>query len=138
MDKIKQFVARLKPVEFIKYTLASALAFAVDYACYWFLVRNQLLDLPKAAVIGYITGLVVAYFLIATRVFKDGRLKDRKSIEAFLFLLSGLLGIMLTYLSVTVVVLIFGERINLAKFTAVGVSFIGVYLFRKLYVFRNW
>lgn len=137
MDKIQQYVSRQESIEFIKYTLASALALAVDYFCYWLLASNKLFALPKAAVVGYITGLVVAYFLISKRVFKDGWLKNRKKIEAFLFLLSGLLGILLTYITVKVSVLFFGENINLAKLIAVGASFIGVYLFRRALVFKR-
>ena len=137
MDRLKQFVTSQKPIEFLKYILASALALVIDYGCYWLLVTNQLLDLPKSAVVGYIVGLVVAYFLIAGKVFKDGWMKDQKRIEAFMFLLSGLLGIALTYLTVKVVTLLLGDRINLAKICAVGVSFIGVYIARKNFVFRK-
>lgn len=124
-------------MEFLKYVLASALALLVDYGCYFFLANNQLLDLPRAAVVGYTLGLIVAYFLIADKVFQNGWLKNKKHIEAFLFLLSGLLGIILTYSAVKVVLLFFGERIILAKLIAVVVSFIGVYIFRKFYVFKN-
>ena len=127
---------RQNPAEFLKYTVASALALAVDYSCYWVLVSNKILVLPKAAVVGYIAGLVVVYFSIADRVFKDGWLKDKKGVEAFLFLLSGALGIALTFITVKVMVLIFGEKIILAKLTAVGVSFILVFLFRRSIVFR--
>lgn len=137
MDRVKQFVASQNPVEFLKYVVVSALALVVDYGCYWLLVTNRFLDLPKSAVVGYIAGLVVAYYLIADKVFKDGWLKDRKRIEVALFLLSGLLGIVLTYITVKVTILLFGERINLAKISAVGVSFIGVYITRKYVVFRK-
>jgi putative flippase GtrA len=137
MDRIRQLVSKGYSLEFLRYVLVSALALIVDYGCYWILASNQLLDLPKAAVVGYTVGLIIAYFLIADRVFQNGWLKDKKHIEAFLFLLSGLLGIILTYIVVKVVLLIFGERINLAKLIAVGVSFIGVYIFRKFYVFKN-
>lgn len=137
MDRVKRFVASQNLVEFLKYIVASALALVVDYGCYWLIVTNRFLDLPKSAVVGYIAGLVVAYYLIADKVFKDGWLKDRKRIEAALFLLSGLLGIALTYITVKVIILLFGERINLAKFSAVGVSFIGVYIARKYFIFRR-
>ena len=137
MDRVKQFLARQNVVEFIKYTLASALALVVDYGCYWLLVSNKLLDLPKAAVVGYIAGLVVAYFLIADRVFKDGWLKDKKRLEALLFFISGMLGILLTYLTVKVAILLFGERLNIVKISAVFISFTGIYFFRKFIVFKR-
>lgn len=137
MNRGEQFVTRQTLVEFIKYSLASALALAVDYGCYIILATNKVLDLPQAAVAGYIAGLVVAYFLISNGVFQNGWLRDSKKIEAIFFLLSGILGIALTYLVVKVVVLIFGQRLNLAKVAAVTVSFIGVYFFRKKFVFRS-
>ncbi len=137
MDRVKQFLSSQSPIEFLKYTLASALALVIDYGCYWILVTNRLLDLPKSAVVGYTAGLVTAYFLIAGKVFKDGWMRDQKRIEVFMFLISGLLGIALTYFTVKLVTLLFGERINLAKICAVGVSFIGVYIVRKNFVFRK-
>jgi putative flippase GtrA len=78
MERIKQFVANLNKVEFLKYILASALALAVDYGCYWSLVTKGLFDLPNSAVVGYSIGLVVIYFLITEKVFKNRWLKDRK------------------------------------------------------------
>jgi len=137
MVSVKYYLAGQNLIEFLKYTLASACALAVDYVCYWLLVTNRLLDLPQSAIIGYIAGLIVAYFLIANNVFKDGWLKDQKRIEIILFLFSGLLGIILTYITVKVVVLLFGERMNLAKINAVGISFIGVYIARKYFIFRK-
>ena len=137
MDRLKQFLSAQNSAEFLKYTLASFLALAIDYSCYWLLVSNNFLDLPKAAVVGYIVGLFAAYFLISGKVFKNGWLKNKKYIEVLLFFLSGLLGITLTYFVVKTVVLIFGEKINLAKLAAVMVSFFGVYLFRKKIIFKS-
>jgi len=90
-----------------------------------------------ASVFGYLFGMIVAYILIRDNVFNDGWLEDKKKLEFMLFLLSGLLGLALTYGSVRCVVYMIGERINLAKLVAVGVSFVGVYFFRKFVVFRN-
>jgi len=124
-------------IEFRKYLLASAQALVVDYGCYWVLATNGLMSLPLAAVAGYSAGLVVAYFLIAEKVFKDGWLNHNKKLEFLLFVTSGLWGILLTYITVWTFILIIGERINMAKLTAVVVSFVGVYIFRKLVVFRS-
>ena len=136
MDRLKRFIDKQNRVELLKYTFASSIALIIDYSCYWLLVTNNILDLPKSAVVGYIAGLFFAYFLISGIVFKKGWLKNRKCIEAFLFFISGLLGIALTYISVNIVTFIFGERINVAKISAVIVSFIGVYLFRKIIIFK--
>ena len=87
MGKMQNFLSRENALEFIKYIFASALALVVDYASYSFLAINQFLDLPSSAVVGYAIGLILAYFMIADGVFKDGWLMDRKRLEAFLFFL---------------------------------------------------
>lgn len=123
--------------EFLKYFAASAIALLVDYGTYWALAQNNLMQLTAAASVGYIGGLVVAYFLISEKVFSDGWLKEKRAYEMLLFALSGVLGIALTYISVALYVNTFGESIHGAKFFAVSVSFVSVYLFRKLFVFRS-
>lgn len=121
---------------FVKYFLASLVALFIDYAVYWLLATESSLGLPTSAVIGYGSGLIVAYVLMVNKVFKNGWLGDRKRIEFLMFLASGLLGMLLTYSSVSIAIVIIGQKPTLSKACAVTVSFIGVYLFRKLVVFR--
>lgn len=135
--KFTQILDRGNVTEFRKYLFASAQALVVDYGCYWLLATNGLMSLPSAAVTGYSAGLVVAYFLVADKVFKDGWLNKSKKLEFLLFVVSGLWGILLTYATVWTVILMVGERINMAKLSAVVVSFVGVYIFRKLIVFKS-
>ena len=135
--KFTKILGRNNAIEFRKYLFASAQALVVDYGCYWLLATNDLMSLPSAAVTGYSAGLVVAYFLIADKVFKDGWLNKSKKLEFLLFVASGLLGILLTYATVWTFILIIGERVNMAKLSAVVVSFVGVYIFRKLVVFKS-
>jgi putative flippase GtrA len=108
----------------------------VDYGTYSFIAHKAWLTLPQAAVAGYLTGLVVAYFLIRARIFTNGWLKTRKFYEALLFLSSGLLGSVTTYATVKLYVLVVGQQMNEAKLGAVAVSFFSVYLYRKYVVFR--
>ena len=124
-------------LEFIKYVGASVIALFVDYGAYWLIAQRGWLTLPQAAVAGYLTGLVVAYFLIRARIFTNGWLKTRKVYEALLFLSSGLLGSLTTYATVKLYVLVVGQQMNAAKFAAVAVSFFTVYLYRKYVVFRR-
>jgi len=135
--KFPPILCRNNAIEFWKYLFASAQALVVDYGCYWLLATNGLMSLPSAAVTGYSAGLVVAYFLIADKVFRDGWLNKSKKLEFMLFVASGLWGVILTYVTVWTFILVFGERINMAKLSAVVVSFVGVYIFRKLIVFRS-
>ena len=124
-------------LEFAKYVSASAAALLVDYGVYWLIARKELLTLPQAAVVGYLAGLVVAYFLISGRIFKEGWLKSKKIYELLLFVGSGLLGTAITYGTVKLYVLLIGSEINQAKFAAIVVSFFSVYCFRKWVVFRR-
>lgn len=123
--------------EFLSYFAASAVALVIDYATYWTLSQSHLMELADAAAIGYSTGLAVAYFLIAGKVFSDGWLKERRAKEILLFALSGMLGIVLTYVSVAIYVSTIGESAHGAKLFSVILSFVVVYLFRKLIVFRK-
>lgn len=123
--------------EFIRYLLASGIALGVDYGIYRLTAQQGHIDLPQAAVVGYLSGLIVAYFLIGERVFTEGWLKQRKFFEALLFIFSGLLGLLITYLVVTGFVVLFGPMLNEAKIVAVICSFLGVYLFRKFVVFKK-
>lgn len=124
-------------MQFLQYFLASLLALIIDYAVYWLLATQSSLGLPTSAVIGYGSGLVVAYALMANKVFKNGWLSDRKRIEFLMFVASGLLGMLLTYSAVSIAIVMIGQKPTLAKAYAVAVSFAGVYLFRKLVVFRR-
>ncbi|MEI6839154.1 MAG: GtrA family protein [Alcaligenaceae bacterium] len=134
------FSRRLKKrqvVEFLRYLLASGIALGVDYGIYRLAAQQGHIDLPQAAVVGYLSGLIVAYFLIGERVFTEGWLKHRKIFEALLFVSSGILGLIMTYLVVTAFVFLFGPMLNEAKLVAVIFSFLGVYLFRKFVVFKK-
>ena len=136
MNILTRCWAAAKNLEFIKYVCASLIALLVDYGIYSFIAHRSWLTLPQAAVAGYLTGLVVAYFLIRARIFTNGWLKTRKVYEALLFLSSGLLGSLTTYATVKLYVLVVGQQMNAAKFAAVAVSFFTVYLYRKYVVFR--
>lgn len=117
--------------------MVSVVALCVDYSTYWAIASRNILDLPLAAVLGYTSGLVIAYVLMTRNVFKDGWLQDKKHIEFLMFLISGGLGMLLTYGVVWLVVENIGDSPLIAKTLAVAVSFAGVYLFRKLVIFRN-
>ena len=120
-----------------KYLLASALALLIDYSCYWALATLLGIDLARAALAGYCVGLVVAYLVISQKVFANGWLRSRRYHEAALFLLSGLIGMALTFSTVTFYVSQFGDQVHGAKLSAVAVSFVGVYAFRRYIVFAE-
>jgi putative flippase GtrA len=124
-------------LRFIKYFAASAIALVVDYVVYWLLARSTTLSLPQAAVVGYLAGLVAAYFLISNHIFTDGWLQKRKAFEALLFASSGLFGTLITYVTVKLYTILIAEDLNGAKLSSIAVSFFSVYLYRRYIVFRQ-
>jgi len=121
--------------EFVLYTAASFVALLVDYGTYWLLAALTGLDLGLAAVLGYALGLAVSYVLLTRRVFTRRRLADRRAMEIGLFCVSGLVGLVITYVTVSVLHNAAGADLHGAKLAAVGLSFVTVYLFRRLVVF---
>ena len=121
---------------FLKYLIASAIALLADYLIYFFIAKHTLLELGAASIFGYCSGLFVSYFFISKRVFIEGWLRKRRFLEIMLFGLSGLLGLILTYSSVTFYSIVINKNIHEAKFFAIPISFIGVYFFRKYFVFK--
>ena len=126
---------RLKELrELVFYTGASFVALLVDYATYWLLAALGGMAIATAAVVGYITGLAVSYLLLTQLVFLRRRHAGRPAHEMLLFCASGLLGVALTYVTVSISTLA-GANLHAAKLAAVAVSFVAVYLFRKFIVF---
>lgn len=123
-------------LEFLRYFLASAVALAFDFGVYLIFVEKKLLEVPQAAAVGYAAGMFISYYLMANRVFKNGWLRTQRLKEVGLFLISGGVGIVVTYLTAWSVVEFLSPQIQLAKGAAVGVSFFAVYIFRKLLVFK--
>ena len=53
------------------------------------------------------------------------------------FLSSGLLGIVITYDTLKLYVLVVGEHLNQAKLAPIGISFFSVYICRKSLLFKR-
>lgn len=123
-------------LEIVTYIAASAVALALDYGVYWSLAGSLAIDIGTAAAVGYMAGLALAYIFMTYGVFAHRSGARRRSAEAGLFLLSGLLGIALTYVTASLVSGL-GGSLHEAKLAAVAISFVTVYLFRKFVVFGN-
>lgn len=117
------------------YTVASFVALLVDYGVYWLLAALGGMALGPAAAVGYIIGMAVSYLLLTQLVFLRRRHAGRPAYEVWLFIVSGLLGVTLTYVTVSVLSSLAGADLHRAKLAAVAVSFVAVYLFRKHVVF---
>jgi len=122
-------------IQFLRYSFVSLAALTVDYFCYIILIKFFMLQAEIAASISYLVGLLLAYFLLKKFVFNFD-VKYEVKVERILFFLSGLIGTFTTYL-VTKTSMFFYANPYVAKLNAVLLSFVIVYLFRKLYVFKK-
>jgi len=124
--------------QFIKYFAVSLTALGIDYSTYIILINYQNFDITNAAVLGYFVGFIFSYFLFSKVVFNVNTANlTEQGKQFFLYLLSGLLGLVTTYIVTSLSVLMIGNNIHAAKIIAVLISFIVVYLFRKYIVFKQ-
>lgn len=124
-------------MEITKYFSGSLFSLLGDLAVYYLCVNLISFSAPSASVIGYLFGLMVMYFLSVHLIFKERNFNNKKKLEVLLFFLSGLIGILITYSMVYVGSNLIGLSALVAKFFAVGFSFIGVYAFRKFFLFNR-
>jgi putative flippase GtrA len=88
---------------------------------------------PAAASLGYLMGLVLAFPFMRASVFRfGGRGLERMP----LYLASGAVGILVTYLTTLAMSESLGQGFHLSKIVASGLSFITVFFFRYFWVFR--
>ena len=133
LKRIKKLAGGL----FLRYLFVSAICLVIDYIV--FFVGSFVLGfaVEVSAVLGYLVGLVVAFLLMVSHVFDKAGRRSSRSIELFLFLISGGLGIGLTYAVTLTVVTIMPSSVVIPKLAATVVSFVSVYLFRKKVVFAS-
>jgi putative flippase GtrA len=134
---IKKIIENKHAEEFIKYFIVSFFAVLIDYLSYWFFFKKKLFPQIYAGSLGYLTGLIFAYFLIKRFVFKKTWLEHKKTTEVLLFFISGAIGIITTFLTIFLYQKIVLEQSHMAKIIATPTSFTIVYFFRKLYVFKH-
>jgi putative flippase GtrA len=123
-------------VESFKYFLVSALALAVDFGLLAFLTSVLKINYLIAAAVGFLAGLVINYLLSVTLVFQERRLRSRR-LQFLFFLGIGLLGLVLTELSMALLVGGLGLGYAVAKVGAAGVSFTFNYVARRLLLFTG-
>jgi putative flippase GtrA len=134
---VKRWVA--EPVESValqvpRALVASIAALVVDFSLYVVCVRLAGMPATGAAIIGYLAGGVLQYVLCSYWVFSTSLKNNAVGFVAFTVLSLGGLGI------TWVVILIAHDRIGiapeLAKATAVGITFAWNFFSRKLILFR--
>lgn len=128
-------VARLMP-ELSYYTIVSAVALCVDLAIFAALTSGGM-RAAAAGIVGYAVGIVVHYGLSIRFVFNTSTAAKaglRRFVE---FVVSGLIGLALTWLIIAVSTEALHLPALLGKIAAVGISFLVVFALRKGIVFAG-
>ena len=117
-----------------RYSVASALALALDFAVYLTLTTSAVSP-PAAGVVGYTLGTAL-HFLLSTRFVFDARATDKLHVRLLgEFALSGIAGIGITALVIALATQLGGLAALPAKVLAAGASFIIVFGLRRAVVF---
>ena len=117
-----------------RYAIVSALALAIDFVVFLALV-GAVLRPSLAGAAGYAVGLATHYALSVRCVF-DAEMTGKSEARLFgEFVASGLVGMAITVLVITVATDGLGLPPLLAKVAAVGASFLIVFLLRRTVVF---
>lgn len=120
--------------EFLRYLLASAVAFAVDASLLWMLVASGAVHYLVAATVAFCSGALVAYALSVRLVFAHRRMSSRAA-ELNLFLLIGLLGLGINNLVIWLGVEFAGAAPIAAKFAASAITLMVNFTLRRLALF---
>lgn len=125
-------------LQFAGYAMVSAVALVVDTSVFWFLL-SPLQMAAKAAVCGYICG-VLTHYSLSSRIVFASRLRARGvKAEAPViakFFAAGALGLIVTATTVGILADGLGMPPLLAKFFAAGLSFGTVFTAMRVFVFN--
>lgn len=125
---------RLSSITYSRYFAVSVAALTIDLGLFM-LLRNLGIALPVVAMLSYGAG-ILAHWILSSRMVFANDLRARGSgrrRQQLMFILSALIGLLLTTLIVTAASRLIDPR--LAKLIAVGVSFQVTYLLRSRIVF---
>lgn len=120
--------------EAASYTAVSACALCVDFAILFILVHYFSWWYLAAATVSFSFGVLVAYTLSITVVFKRRRLKDRR-LEFAAFASIGAVGIGINAIVMWLLVKYLGFYYLIAKCGAAGVTFLWNFLSRRQLLF---
>ena len=120
--------------EATRYAFVSACAFIIDIAVLFILVSYLSWWYVAAATASFLVGLLVAYLLSITLVFKYRRLQDAR-IELASFAGIGLVGVAINAAVITLGVNLLGVHYLIAKFGAAGFTFVWNFAARRQFLF---
>jgi putative flippase GtrA len=121
--------------DMIRYAAASVFALALDYGVLMLLTRLGVGYLEAAAA-GFLSGLALIYCLSVRYVF-EGRRRGAPRFEMAGFLITGVIGLMLTEALMRLFVERFGLSLSLAKGATAGLVFMFNFLSRRSLLFKT-
>jgi putative flippase GtrA len=122
--------------EFLLYAAVSAVALAVDVAILYLATARFAMPSYIAAALAYAIGLAVHYVLSVRYVFTHRRMASQRRTEVMVYALTGLVGILLSAGIVHVGDLL-DQVLAVSKLVAIAVSFIAVFMIRKITLFST-
>lgn len=122
--------------DMIRYAAASVFALALDYAVLLSLTKGFGVGYLQAAAAGFLSGLVLIYLLSIRYVF-EGRRARAPRVEIFGFLVTGVIGLLLTEALMRLFVGEFGFALSIAKAATAGFVFMFNFVSRRGLLFKT-
>ena len=123
-------------IDLLRYGAASVAALALDAGTLLALVSCFGVNYLVAASIGFLSGLAVVYVLSVRYVYNDARML-RPAGEAAGFLVTGVIGLVLTQASMALLVGAFGLQVGVAKIPTVALVFLFNFISRRMLLFYS-
>lgn len=123
--------------EFFRYFFVSVAALAADFFTFSFGIRVLNISWPLSATLGFVLGVLVAYFLSVRFVFASRKLRKTPLKELLIFSAVGLAGLSLTQLTLWIGIELLQFNPEFSKICAAGFTFFFNFLVRKLMLFSS-
>jgi len=124
-------------LEFIGYFFASVSALIVDFSIFIFCLHILEWGWLISSSLGFSFGILIAYLMSVGFVFKVRKYVNTPHIESAIFLMTGLLGVLLTFLILWFCIEILFWSPETSKIASSGFTFISNFAVRKYLLFRK-
>ena len=135
MSKLKNGAVPSLLLEFIRYCIVGGTAFLFDYAVLFYLTEYMRLYYLFSSVLGFITGIVINYYLSKWWVFTNAKAEGFQSF--LLFFLIGVMGLGMTVTGMWLGVELLQINYMFVKVGVTGFVLLWNYTARKRLVFQE-